>query len=378
VLATGERRRILSGASFARYAPGGKLIYARGPSLYAVDFDPDRLAVSGVPKLVVARVATDPNTGATHFAVAQDGTLVYVVGSPGAGQRQLVWTDRSGEARPVDLPPGVFNDPAIAPDGTRAALLVGPIGHGDVWIYDFRQTTFTRLTSDGRSATPVWSADGRFVYYVSIDTPKRRTTVFRRLADGSGQPEAVASTDRRAYLGSVLRDGTSAIGAANAWAGSFQIVRIPLGTQQPLQTLTDPQTQAYAAALSPDERWIAYSSERSGRREVYVQALSGTGQSLVSTGGGEETHWAPDGSALYYRVDDRLMSVPVQRARGFVAGKPALVLRGMYDLQSETGLSYAVDPRTGRFLMIRLADDPATVVDDSVRVVLNWAGQLAK
>jgi serine/threonine-protein kinase len=378
VLATGERKRILTGASFARYGFGGKLIYAKGPSLYAVDFDPDRLVVSGTPTLVVPRVATDPNTGATHFAVAQDGTLVYVVGSPAAGQRKLIWTDRTGTTQPVDLPPDVFNDPSIAPDGTRAALLVGPIGHGDVWIYDFRQTTFTRLTSDGMSATPVWSADGRFVYYVSIDTPKRRTTVFRRLADGSGQPEAVASTDRRAYLGSVLRDGTAAIGAANAWAGSFQIVRIPLGSQQPLQTLTDPQTQAYAASLSPDERWIAYSSEKSGRREVYVQSLSGESQSLVSTGGGEEAHWAPDGSALYYRVDERLMAVPVQRAASFVAGKPTLLLRGLYDLQSETGLSYAVDPRTGRFLMIRLAEDPAAVVDDSFRVVVNWAQHLAK
>ena len=141
--------------------------------------------------------------------------------------------------------------------GTRAerplgGLLVGPIGHGDVWIYDFRQTTFSRITADGKSATPVWSADGRYIYYVSIDTPKRQTIIFRKPADGSGEAEPVASTDQRAYLGSVLRDGTAAIGAANGWAGSFHIVRIPLGSDQPLQTLTETKFQAYAATLSPD------------------------------------------------------------------------------------------------------------------------------
>ena len=77
-------------------------------------------------------------------------------------------------------------------------------------------------------------------------------------------------------------------------------------------------------------------------------------------------------------LDERLMAVPVQRAASFVSGKPTLLLRGLYDLQSETGLSYAVDPRTGRFLMIRLAEDPAAVVDDSFRVVVNWAQHLAK
>jgi serine/threonine protein kinase/Tol biopolymer transport system component len=375
VLATGERKRVFTGASAARYAPGGKLIFARGPSLYAVDFDPDRLTVSGSPVLVLPRVATDPNTGATHFAVAQDGTLIYVPGIPSAGLRRLMWVNRDGAVQPIDLTPDVFNDPAVSPDGERAALLVGPIGHGDIWIYDFRQTTFTRLTTDGKSATPVWSADGRSIYYVSIDTPKRETTIFRRSADGGGEPERLASSNLRTYIGSVVRDGTAAFGAANPWTGSFNIFRIPLAGQ-PLVRLTNSQTQAYAPTLSPDGRWLAYSSEESGRREIYVQGVTGEAQWLVSVGGGEEPHWGPDGRALYYRVDDRLMSVAIQPGATFAAAKPTLLLRGLYDLQSETGLSYAVDPKTARFLMIRLATDGSGTAASSFRVVLNWAQHL--
>jgi Tol biopolymer transport system component len=143
-----------------------------------------------------------------------------------------------------------------------------------------------------------------------------------------------------------------------------------------MQRLAETQAQAYAATLSPDERWIAYSSEESGRREVYVQPLAGKAHYLVSTNGGEEAHWSPDGRSLYYRVDDQLMTVPLQSGAPFAAGKPSVVMRSLYDLQSETGLSYAVDPKSGRFLMIRLATDGSATAASSFRVVLNWAQHL--
>jgi predicted Ser/Thr protein kinase len=377
VLATGERRRILQGASFARYAPGRRLIIARGGSLYSVGFDPERLTVTGAPVLVAQQVARDPNTGAVHFAIAQDGTLVYVAGTASEGLRRPVWVDRTGATEPIDLQPDVYNDPSISPDGRRVALLVGPIGHGDIWIYDFTQTTFTRVTSDGRSATPVWSADGRSLYYASIDTPGRQTFIMRRAADGSGDTERVTSAPLRAYVGSIIPDPAVAVGAANRWVGSFNVVLIPLQAGQQVATMTETRTQAYAAEASPDRKWIAYTSEESGRREVYVQSLVGANaRKLISTAGGEEPHWAPDGRTLYYRLGDRLMAVPIQTGDTVVASKPVLVLRGMYDLQSETGLSYAIDPRTGRFLMLRLVDDQMSLPHTSFRVVLNWAAHL--
>jgi eukaryotic-like serine/threonine-protein kinase len=376
VLATGERRRILQGASFVKYAPGGRLIFARGGSLYAVAFDPDRLAVSGSPVLVAQQVARDPNTGAVHFSIAQDGTLIYAAGSASEGLRRPVWVDRSGATELIDLTPDVYNDPSISPDGRRVALLVGPIGHGDIWIYDFTQTTFTRLTSDGKSATPTWSADGLWLYYVSLDTPTRKTIIYRRAADGSGDAERVTSTELRAYIGSVVPERDLAIGAANKWVGSFNVFSISLQGGQ-VTALTESRTQAYAVEASPDRKWIAYTSEESGKREVYVQSLAGTKtRTLISTAGGEEAHWSPDGRIVYYRLDDRLMGVAVQTAGGFVASKPVLVLRGMYDLQSETGLSYTIDPRTGRFLMLRLAGNEGSVPRTSFRIVLNWAAHL--
>ena len=376
VLATGDRRRIVDGASFVKCAPGGRLIFARGGSLYAVAFDSERLAVRGSPVLVAQQVARDPNTGAVHFSIAQDGTLIYVAGSAADGLRRPAWVDRTGAAEPIDLTPDVYNDPSVSPDGRRVALLVGPLGHGDIWIYDFAQTTFTRLTSDGKSATPTWSADGRWLYYVSLDTAARQTIIFRRAADGSGEAERVTSTDLRVYLGSVIPERNLAIGAANTWIGSFNVVSIALQGGK-MTTLTDPRPQTYGPEASPDRKWMAYTSEESGRREVYVQSLGGTNaRTLISTAGGEEPHWSPDGHTVYYRLDDRLMSVAVQTADTLTASKPVLVLRGMYDLQSETGLSYSVDPRTGRFFMLRLSAPDASTPRTSFRIVVNWADHL--
>ena len=376
VLATGDRRRILEGASFVRCAPGSRLIFARGGSLYAVAFDSERLTVRGSPVLVAQQVARDPNTGAVHVSIAQDGTLAYLAGSPSDGLRRPAWVDRTGAVQPIDLTPDVYNDPSASPDGRRVALLVGPIGHGDIWIYDFAQTTFTRLTSDGKSATPTWSADGRWLYYVSLDTAARQTTIFRRAADGSGEAERVMSTGLRVYLGSVIPERNLAIGAANTWIGSFNVVSIALQGGK-ITPLTETRAQTYAPEASPDRKWMAYTSEESGRREVYVQSLGGTNaRTLISTSGGEEPHWSPDGRTVYYRLDDRLMAVAVQAADALIASKPVLVLRGMYDLQSETGLSYTVEPRTGRFLMLRLSAPETSTPRTSFRIVVNWADHL--
>jgi len=113
-----------------------------------------------------------------------------------------------------------------------------------------RSTIRTSRTStvdetDGTAALVMEYAPGRTLEFV-----------YRRSADDSGERERMASTDKRAYIGSVLDDGTAAIGSVNEWTGSFHIVRIPLGTNQPMQTLTDTQAQAYAPTLSPDEKWI--------------------------------------------------------------------------------------------------------------------------
>ena len=113
--ATGERRVVITGAGMARYCGDGRLLYTKGPGLFSVGFDPERLTTSGDPAQVVPAVARDPSTGAAHFACSRDGMLAFVPATSAAEQRHLVWADETGRLEPVNLPPGPHQEVRVSP-----------------------------------------------------------------------------------------------------------------------------------------------------------------------------------------------------------------------------------------------------------------------
>lgn len=431
VLETGERKLLIQGASVARYVPTGHLIFARDGVLYAVHFDLNRLTVSGKPVAVLTGVAGDKTTGAVHFSISNDGTLAYVPGSTTSGLRGLTWVDKNGNQTPIDIPRGQFNDARISPDGTRVALLQGSSPSGDVWIYEFARATFTRLTFTTTNATPVWSADGKNIYYVSTDPAKDETTILRKPADGSHEAESIVTIPHQAYLKAILPDGETALLDTQRQTNDSNIVTVSLittpNTQLPTPSPATPNTQhptpfplvntqfmEYAAAVSPDGRWLAYQSNESGRPEIYVRELVGSGGRWpISTGGGEEPRWSPDGRELYYRINALLMAVPIETHSSFqaaasisapkseirnpnselsaasapksairipkfelFAGPAKTLFNEVYDLRSNTGETYDVDPHGGRFLMTRPPKDDSSTAQ--VRIVLNWFAELQR
>ena len=378
ILATGERRLILSKASMARYSPSGHLIFSRGGALYAVHFDPDTLTVSGTPDEILQGIAGDVTTGAVHFAVAGDGTLVYIPGNAGANMRGVSWVDRAGNAQPLNLPPAQYNDIRISPDGSRMAIVIGSSGSGDVWVHDFARATSTRLTFDNKNAAPIWSADGRTIYYSSIDLTGARTTVMRKPSDGGREAEVVASVEDAAYMKAIDSDQTSAIFDYKMIANRGDIVRIPLGSDGPITPIVNTDFNEFGAALSPDTRWLAYQSPENGPPEIWVRDLSGSGgRWQISTAGGEEPRWSPDGRELFYRNNTFFMSTSIDTKTSFSAGAPKTLFTGIFDLRSNSGMSYDIDPKTGRFLMIRPAQSSASAMP-VIKVVLNWSNGLQR
>jgi serine/threonine protein kinase/Tol biopolymer transport system component len=372
VLATGERRMVLREAAMARYCGSGHLVYSRGPALFAIAFDPDRLTTTGSPVQVVPAVMRDPTTGAAHFDCAQDGTLAFVPGAPSGEVNLLVWAERNGQMQVAGLPPGPHQDVRISPDGTRAAVLNGAGGNGDVWIYEFATGTFNRLTFTATNAGPAWSADGRTVYYASFSKDGASATIFRKPADGSRDAEAVGKTVGRAYLGWVdPAERTVVVDAIEVASDRGDIVRVPFGESAGPQRLVVSPSNEYGAAVSPSGQWFAYQSDETGRFEVYVRSLAGTGARWqVTVSGGEEPHWSHDGRELFYRTQNRLMVVSVDPGTTFRASSPRHLFDGLHNSGIESGRSYDVDPRTGRILLVRPVDADRT--DRTVRIVLNW------
>ena len=390
VLATGERRVVLRGASMAVYSPTGHLVFGRGGMLHAVPFDLDRLSVTGTETPVVQGVLGDRVTGAVHASLASNGTLAYVAGAA-QGDRQLAWVavasdqDAAGRGRQepvaIDLPTAPYNDAAISPDGSRVAFVQTITRlEGDVWIYDFTRKSLVRLTFDGRNAAPTWSADSRMVYYTSIESSGIKSTFFRKPADGSRDAEPVGSADWRAYLGQVLPGDQAGVVEGTANRGSersIHRVRFSPGKAQTvaLDPLVVTPADEYASDVSANGRWLAYSSDETGRTEVYVRDLTNPGARWqISIAGGDEPHWSGDGTRLYFRYADGLFMASIDTSKGFTQTTPRLILRGAYNLRSDTGRTFDVDPTNGRILMVRPVVDQKAKT--SVRVVLNWFEEL--
>ncbi len=380
-VATGTRKVVLEGASSARYASSGHLLFVRESVLYAVPFDVNSLTTQGTPVQVLRGVNGDTTTGASHLAIADNGTIAYASGTALAAANRLVWVDRQGKAQPIGLPQGLYFDPKISPDGTRVAVTWQTLssGTGDIWVSDLTRNTFTRLSFSGGALSPIWSPDGKKIYYSAIDPTGRKTTVMRRPADGSREAEPVATLDSRAYLQGITPDEKTLlidyqVVGANARKG--EIVTLALSENAKPQPLVSSMFDEYGGTWSPDRRWLAYQSDESGRAEVYVRDLSnGGGRWQISTTGGEEPHWSHDGRTLYYRNETQLMAVAVDTRTTFAPTQPQLQFDSVYNLRSDTGISYAVAPMGDRFLMVRLTDENSA---STLTIVTNWFAEVRR
>ena len=371
-LASGARHVVLAAAAMAHYCGDGWLMYPKGPGLFAIRFDPSHLTTSGSPIQVLSAVARDASTGAAHFACASDGTLAFVPGSSRGEQRQLTWFDDSGRQQPVPLPAGPFQEPRISPDGKRAALLHGTAGSGDVWIYEFESGNFSRLTFTATNAAPMWDASGIFVYYSAFQPDGASSTLWKKRSDGGGDAESLGTSPGRAYLVWVSPDERSLIlDIANPLSDRGDIVRMQPGSSAAAEKLVATSANEYTGAVSPGGEWLAYNSDETGRPEVYVRDLRGSGRWQVTSTGGLEPNWSADGRELFYRSGNRLMAVRIEVGSAFRVGRARPLFDAIYSSGIESGRSYHVDPTSRRFLLVRPAEESPS---RSVRVVLNWNG----
>ena len=323
-------------------------------------------------------VERDVTTGAAHFACARDGTLAFVPGGAQSGLFRLVWVGARGATQGPDVAPGLYHEMRISPDGKRVAMLKGSSGSGDIWIYDLAAKTNTRLTFTGNNAAPVWSADGKTIFFTARDPNGKTSTVYRKPADGSREAEALASPAGRTYVAWLSKDETAAVlDFVNLGPGMGDVVRMPLRPDAQPSALVSGPADTYGAAVSPDNRWLAYHSDETGRFEIYVRDMAGTGgRWQVSTTGGEEPHWSKDGRELYFRTGNRMMAAAVDGSATFHTGTPRVLFEGVYNLRSDSLRSYDVDPATGRFLMIRPVDDGQSA--PTIRVTVNWFEELRR
>ena len=349
-LATGKRTVVLEGGTHGRLAPGGKMFFMRGDTLYSIPFDIDSLKTNGAPAEVLKPVLLHEGTGSACYDVARNGTIAYIPYSSSIFDHRLVWSDRTGKTDAVPLEPRRYVGPRLSTDGRK--LLVEVVGANDhLWISDLARGTLSRLTFDQENLTPVWTADSQSVIFARYATGVPNLTMMR--ADGGGKPVRFGASTSPIFPSAASADGRWIGALRHAPSTGWDVVVYPSsdGTKPHLEIVT-PFNEG-APDFSPDGKWIAYSNDESGRTEVYVQPLERGGErTAISIGGGTEPVWSRDGREIFYRSGNRMMSVPVSTAGGFTAGHPVILFeRKFAAFFSTIGRSYDVGP-DGRFMFV--------------------------
>jgi len=372
-LETGERKVVLENAREARYLSTGHLIYEQSGTgnVMAVPFDLAALEVTGDSVQVVQGVSQARYV--VNYAISDNGTLVYVPGSPQATEQTLAWVDREGKEEPLAADPQVYGNPRISPDGSRLAITVSESGVADIWIYDLERETLTRLTFDpAADSFPVWTPDGqRIVFNSGRFGP---LNLFWKAADGTGQVERLTTSPSGQRAHSFSPDGKRLVFSQQATQAGLQ--ELSMEGERTSQPLFQSPFNEIKGMISPDGHWIAYESNESGR-QIYVRPFPNVeeGKWQISRDGGQEPVWAPQGQELFYRNGEAMMVVGIKTEPTFTVGSPIVLFTGKYTT-TVTGVSYDISPDGQRFLMMKGADEEEG--QSQINVVLNWFEELKR
>jgi Tol biopolymer transport system component len=354
----GPDKLILEGGSNAKYA-NGYLVYLRAGGLLAQPFDLDRLEPRGQAVSVVERVqatggAISDVAGA--FSVSQTGELAYQTGS--RVRTQLTWFDRAGTERGKLGDQADYLDVALSPDDSRVAVSVMDPGTGtqDVWIFDVARRLRERFTfeaSDDFGAN--WSRpDGDRIFFSSLR--KGSINLYEKRSRGSGSEALLLGDDLGKFNGSASPDGRFLVYVAGGGIiGRSDIWVLPLvGDKKPYPFLETVFVESQGQ-FSPDGRWVAFMSRKSGQSEVYVTSFPGREtEQRISTAGGSLPRWNRHGKEIFYLAPDNMVIATPVNGQGphfeIGAGRPL----------------FAMHPR-----LARLDAFPYDVTSDGQRILVN-------
>jgi serine/threonine protein kinase/Tol biopolymer transport system component len=363
-LDSGERKVLVRGGSYGRYVPTGYLMYVRGGSIFALAFDPFRLEITGQPVVVEKGGWMNRASGDAYIAFSKYGGMVFSPAEPPTFDNiELSVIDRHGTVRLLIDSARSFFTATISPDGKKLAVTI-QAANDDIWIYHIPRKTLTRFTfSGGNFSYPIWSPDGKYVVYAAERGTS--TDIFRKPWDGGGAEERLSNGLSVSDMTSYSPDGK-----AIAFVQNGDIWMLPLeGDRTPAPFLHTPASEA-TPRFSPDGRWLAYSSNESGRDEVYVVPFpKGSGKYQVSSGGGIFPLWTSDGKELCFVKGSAIMAVQITGTSPFDYSAQ----RKLVTLPPSTFLA-DITPDGQQFIIETFRSQ--AVAQTSLTVVLEWFDEL--
>jgi len=338
----------------------GHLLFLRDGLLMAQPFDAKGLRLSGEARPLVKERVLVMSGVSGAFAASDNGTVLYLPALMQSGS--LVAVDREGRVQPIRgaIGLGRVANPRISPDGRHIALIVGE----DLWVYDAAGTPPIKLSFGGERFSPLWTPDGRKIVY---EAGGGKLSLFTLPSDGSSWTPEPAGPEGHFHPHGWTADGQ--LVAARIKDGQVDLVKFAPRADAKVEPIQEtPAMEGFAASVSADGKWVAYTSDTTGRNEIWVRPLTSPGPPVrVSPNGGTEPVWAKTGRDLYYVAAEKIMSVPVTISGTQFSFKPPVELFNAptsFDLTQPPTYDVTAD---GHFVMVQWADAQSA----SLKMVLN-------
>jgi eukaryotic-like serine/threonine-protein kinase len=378
VLATADGSqapRVIGRGAYPQFIAPDSLLALRGSQIVLWRTPLDGNVVSGEPTVLADGVLVRMGTGMMPLS-ATPNVLLYRAESQETRTR-LAWFDRKGVEGTALAIQRHCRNPELSPDYSRVAIECWESSGGrDIWVYDLERDALARLTSDpSDDADPVWTPDGRTILFAS--SRQGPPDVYKIGAGGGSAEELVVKTAGATPTMGISPDGKDLILLAPNWGSNtgldLALYRLGSGTSATLTPMLQGPASEIEGQFSSDGKHFLYASNHSGKYEVYVEPWPRTGERwAVSTDGGTDARWRPDGQEIFYLSPDRrLMAVPVRTAGGFSVGRSVELFRTRIAGPVGTGhrFPFAVAKDGQRFLMY--VTDPSAA-PPGVTVITNW------
>jgi serine/threonine-protein kinase len=384
-LKTGTRKVVLHGGYNGRFLSSGHLVYLHEGTLFAVPFDLDTLEVTGKPVLVLEGVMSNSLSGGADVAVSASGTLVYVPGPSVGGQSPIHWLDRTGKTTLLRATPANWSNLRFSPDGRRLAMEIVD-GQDDIWVSEWARGALTRLTSDPASdRKPVWTPDGRRIAFASTRANASAPNLYWQMADGTGEAQRLTVSNKLQIPGSWHPGGKVLAFEELTPQTGYDVMLLSIAGDDltgwkpgPAAVFLNSAFAEREPAFSPDGRWLAYSSNETGRQEVYVRPFPGPGSKWrISTRGGAFPTWSQTKHELLYG-GEQIMVVPFSvDGDSFRAGTPWPWPNGRIEARGSTAV-FALHPDGERLALRPATQTPGDAKQDHVTFIFNFFDELRR
>ena len=381
-LETGQRKTLRQGGLFARALATGHVVWLEDGNLVAAPLDPRGLKLTASPLPVLEDVVYDTGTAEAMIGFSETGAVAYLRGRGARPSFAVQWLDRSGRKESAYEKPGDYSGLRLSPDGKRLAITITEGGNSQIWVHESNPEKMTRLTfAAGLQESPVWSPGGDYIAF------RGGTGIFRVRVDGGGGVQPLTESKNSQYPQSFSPDGRKLVYEELSPETGLDIWMLDLGPDPAHPTLGKPQPIANtrfmeaSPAVSPDGRWLAYSSDESGKNEIYVRPFSGpAGKWQISSAEGAYPVWSPGGRELFYRSPAYRIMAARYAVKGdsFAAEEPYLWSPEPLDAIGFTR-SFDVAPDGKRFVILRTPTE-ATVEKKSAQVLflLNFFDEIKR